>query len=77
MKQYNKSMSDTNENKTIPTDQLVSLLLALKEDAQHQIDESDASYEEIRQLFFGKESELTHLTQFMRFVPKEDKQRVG
>jgi len=62
---------------TIPTYQLVSLLFALKEDAQRQIDETDASYEEVRQSLFGKESELTRLTQFMRLVPKEDKKRVG
>jgi len=62
---------------TIPTDQLVSLLLTIKEEAEHQIEQSDASYEELRLSIFGKESELTKLSQSMRFVPKEDKQRVG
>ena len=70
-------MSMKDDVTTIPTDQLVSLLFALKEDAQRQIDETDASYEEVRQSLFGKESELTRLTQFMRLVPKEDKKRVG
>jgi phenylalanyl-tRNA synthetase alpha chain len=70
-------MSDKDTTEAIPTDQFVSLLFALKEDAQHQIDETDASYEEVRLSLFGKESELTRLTQFMRLVPKEDKQRVG
>jgi len=70
-------MSMKDDVTTIPTDQLVSLLLTIKEEAEHQIDQSDASYEELRLSIFGKESELTKLSQSMRLVPKEDKQRVG
>jgi len=70
-------MATNDKNNTIPTDQLISLLLAIKEEAENQIEQSDATYEELRLSLFGKESELTKLSQSMRFVPKEDKQRVG
>ena len=70
-------MTDKDKQETIPTDQLISLLLALKEEAENQIEQSDTSYEDLRLSIFGKESELTKLSQTMRLVPKEDKQRVG
>ena len=70
-------MTDKDKPETIPTDQLIRLLLTLKEEAEDQIRQSDVSYEELRLSLFGKESELTKLSQSMRLVPKEDKQRVG
>ncbi|MCJ7826362.1 hypothetical protein MUP56_01955, partial [Patescibacteria group bacterium] len=70
-------MATNDKNNTIPTDQLIRLLLTLKEEAEDQIRQSDVSYDELRLSIFGKESELTKLTQSMRLVPKEDKQRVG
>jgi len=68
---------DETKNNTIPTDQLISLLLSLPEEVKLIVSESDIPYEELKTKILGKDSEFGKLTQSMRSVPKEDKQRVG
>ena len=70
-------MSQDSVSASIPTDQLISLLLSLPDEAKKIINESDAPYDELKTIILGKESEFTKLSQSMRFVPKEDKQQVG
>ena len=70
-------MADRETSNSIPTDQLVSLLLSLPEEAKQIINESEIPYEELKAQIIGKDSEFGKLSQSMRFVPKEDKQRVG
>jgi len=70
-------MVNSNNSSIIPTDQLVSLLLSLPEEAKQIIIESEMPYEELKTKILGKDSEFGKLSQSMRSVPKEDKQRVG
>jgi len=70
-------MVNTNTPETIPTDQLVSCLISLPADIRKTLDETDEPIDILRGIVFGKESEFARLSQSIRFVPKEDKQRVG
>jgi len=70
-------MTDKDTSDTIPTDQLISLLLTLEEDARHDLNESTKTCEELKSDLLGKESEFMKLSKNMRGVPKEDKQQVG
>jgi len=70
-------MADNTETSVIPTDQLISLLLSLEEDAKQMDVPSDKTYEELKNELIGKDSEFTKLSKYMRSVPNADKQRVG
>jgi len=65
------------EKQTMTGDQLISLLLTLKEDLLLVIEKKDATSDELHVQIFGKDSEFTKLASSIRFVKKEDKQRVG
>lgn len=66
-----------NTRELLSTDSLISLLLTLEEDVEKDLRTSDESYDQLRLSLLGKDSEFAKLSQAIKDVPKEDKQRVG
>jgi len=70
-------MDNDSKTEILPTNQLISLLLSLEEDAKRKLTDSTKTYENLKTDLLGKDSEFTKLSQCMRDIPKEDKQQVG
>jgi phenylalanyl-tRNA synthetase alpha chain len=70
-------MSDKTKAESIPTDQLISLLLTLEEDVINEIESSNESAAALRLRVFGKDSEFVKLTSHIKTIPKDEKTRCG